>query len=151
MTTTSTPTHRTAAQIAASLGQAAAALRDHLGVDRQPLDSAASWQRATRAIDIAMAVDGITAAQIATAAGVRQLVVAQHITDPRRRAAALAAARHDADRYAEQVRDAMRQEALWRMHEAGGDRGAKARIAADLGITRPTLDTWITEHEGRQP
>jgi len=142
---TTDPTYRTAEQIAASLEAAVEAVRDYLGTDREVPAAYAASDRARRAVDIAISVDGVTPAQIAARVGVRQLVIAELVADPRHRAAALAAARHDADRYAGRVMAAMQAEARWRWETAGRAHGAKRRIADDLKISRQTLDTWLAD------
>jgi hypothetical protein len=147
MRTADTPTYRTAEQIEASLAAAVEAVRDYRGTDREVPASYAAGDRARRAVDIAICVDGITPALIAARVGVRQLVVAELVADPRHRAAALVAARHDAERYTGRVMAAMQAEARWRWETAGGGRGVKTHIAADLKITRGTLDAWLAGEE----
>jgi hypothetical protein len=145
-----TPTYRTAEQIADSLESAIEAVRDYLGTDREVPAAYAAGDRARRAVDIAITVDGITPAQIATRAGVRQLLVAGMVRDPQHRARALAAARHDAQRYLDEVVAEMRMEA-WRQWEAAdGQHGAKTRIAANLRVTRTTLDAWLAGSTGEE-
>ncbi|HEY9249247.1 MAG TPA: hypothetical protein VIO38_08955 [Rariglobus sp.] len=82
---------------------------------------------------------GITPAQIAAKAGVRQLLVAQFIDDLAARADALRAARHDAERYQEQVMDALRAEVLAAV--AGGT--SKAEASRLYGVGRPAIDAWL--------
>lgn len=137
MTTTS---YRSAAEIAEQLDRAAQAVRAYLG-------GTGEEREAAKQVWLAHQLDGTSPAHIAQRAGVRQLLVARLVDDDKLRAAALAAARHDAERYQAQVMDAIRVEALvrWRKANQDGDppRGTKTLICTQLGLTRPTLDGWI--------
>lgn len=86
----------------------------------------------------AVRIYGVTAAQIALAAGVRQLLVARLITDARERAQALAAARHDAQRYLDQVQETLRRDVVASVH--GGMPEAEA--ARVYGINRMSVRKW---------
>lgn len=86
----------------------------------------------------------ITSAQVALAAGVRQLMVARLIPDGPARVAALRDARHDADRYRSDVMEQIKVHAL--ADVARGD--SEREVAARYGIDRArTLRRWI----GAQP
>lgn len=114
--------------------------------ERMEHDVRAEVQRALRA--------GHTAAAIASRASLRQLLVARLVDDPQQRAAALVAARHDAQRYEREVAEALRQEARRRWVNVGGTlgdpdgasvpRGTKRALADELGVTRVTLDDWLS-------
>lgn len=71
------------------------------------------------------------------------LLVAGLIGDPDERARALARERHVAERYAARVREVMRERAVARAR--GGGDGVKSETARLFGITRPTLDKWLSE------
>lgn len=73
------------------------------------------------------------------------LAIAQLIDDPDARARALVVERHAAERYAAQVRHAIRTAAVGRA--MSGDRGVKAETAELFKISRVTLDKWIGEEE----
>lgn len=100
----------------------------------------AARRRVTDAVDDALA-SGVMVAQIALAAGLRQLLVTEFISSRPARMEALAYAAHDAERYLRQVRDAQRLEAV----RAFADDVPKTRIAERLGVTRPTVDNWLAQ------
>lgn len=104
-------------------------------------------ERARRAVTAAVTTYGASAAQIASAAGVRQLGIVELIDDDAATDEALVQARHDAERYLREVMDRIRSTALAR-HYAGEQ---KIRICERLGITRPALDAWIRESEMEAP
>lgn len=85
----------------------------------------------------------LTHRQIASLAGVPGLLVARLIDNDKARAEALRSERHAADRYATEVLDTIRQEALRRF--GAGER--KFAIAEALGVTRRTLDAWLATEE----
>lgn len=104
---------------------------------------------ATREVELALRacqVDGVSPAQVAGMAGVRQLLVARLVPGRRARAAALTTARHDAQRHLDEVVDAVRAEAVGRWHEAGGvdaPRGTKMAIADELDVSRTSFYDWL--------
>ena len=83
--------------------------------------------------------------QIASLAGCTGLQVINLITDWTAQATALRVERHAAERYIEQIREAAASHARQRVGAQGY--GAKAQIAREIGVTRPTVDAWIGKVE----
>lgn len=143
-----TTTYRSAEDIAEQLHTAAQAVK-RLFDSTTTTPAVEREQEARRQVWLARQLDHTTPAQIAAASGVPQLLVARLVDDPDAHAAALVAARHDAERYERQVIEDIRQSALarWRKATDSGQqpppRGTKAAICSALGISAPTLDEWI--------
>jgi hypothetical protein len=138
---------RTAEQLATTLADAAQAVRHYYGSDErdyheltvvgagtQPRPAArAAYDEVGRALRA-----GHSAAAVAVAAGVRQLLIVGLIGDANARAAALVAARHDAQRYQTQVMAALRDEVL----AAITDGMSEYRAERVYGVTRATIRDW---------
>lgn len=78
-------------------------------------------------------------AQLALATGLRQLLVARLMDNPALRADALASARRDAERYAQDVRDYIRLDTL-RAIEDGMSESEAARL---YRVDRMTIRAWL--------
>ena len=85
--------------------------------------------------------DGHTIPLIAARAQMRQLFLAQFVEDESDYMRALATARHDADRYRDQVIEAQRLAALKALAEGV----SKTDVAQMLGVSRVTLYGWIAK------
>ncbi len=78
------------------------------------------------------------------------LIIAQLVNDPDAQAEALVRERHAAERYAAEVRFAIRTAAV--AAALSGDRGAKLAAAARYKVSRVTLDRWLKEEaDGTAP
>lgn len=93
-----------------------------------------------RAVDEALK-DGHPLPLIAARAQIRQLWLAQFVTDEDAYLRALAAARHDAERYRDQVIETQRIAAL----RTVGQGRLKGVVADRLGVSRVTLNKWLAE------
>lgn len=127
------------------LDKAAEAVRELYAAEHEPTDHTNAEHDAVRAVTDAVTATRftITHRQIASLAGVSGLLVARLIDNAAARAEALRSERHAAERYVTEVRDAIRGEAVRRIE--AGDR--KLATAESLGITRPTLDAWLSSEE----
>ena len=85
--------------------------------------------------------DGHTVALIAARAQMRQLFLAQFVEDKSDYMRTLATARHDAERYRDQVIEAQRMAALKALAEGV----SKIDVSQMLGISRVTLNSWIAK------
>lgn len=132
----------TAEQIAAARDKAVAAVRDLYAGDQD------AERRAFDRVTDAVTIYSVTAAEIASLTGLRQLLVARLINaetsrGEAARAEALKMARHDADRYRDEVRQVV-HDAVVRSVEGGMP---ESRAAELYGVDRQTVRTWL----GKQP
>ena len=95
---------------------------------------------AQRAIKAALK-DGHTIALIAARTQMRQLFLAQFVEDKSDYMRTLATARHDAERYRDQVIEAQRMAALKALAEGV----SKIDVAQMIGVSRVTLNSWIAK------
>lgn len=109
--------------------------RDHIAADRDAITAVTDAVTAQRFV--------ITHRQIASLASVPGLLVARLINHDQTRMEALVVERAAAERYVEDVRGAIRLEAI-RAH-GRGDR--KTTIHRTLGISRVTLDDWLDKSQ----
>lgn len=108
-----------------------------------------AWWEAERAARKAVTeavVAGVSHRAIALQVGCAGLVVAQLVDDNDALAEALVVERAHAERYLDEVREAVRAYAIRRLGPDG--KGAqKTTLAAALQVSRPTLDKWVAAAE----
>jgi hypothetical protein len=140
----------TQAQRDTLLDRAVEAVRARLAVgpDTDPTDVQRCIEVASMAVTDAVTRGGWLHTQIAQLAGCTGLRVIDLITDWSAQAQALRVERHAAARYVDQVRDAARRHALQRIGAQG--RGAKSRIAEEIGVNRPVVDEWIKQAKAEE-
>lgn len=136
----------TAAEIEAARDKAVAALRDyyseHGDHPEVAWDASCARDRAARDAVTYAVTHGVTHRQIAQMAGVSGMAVVELIEDVDERCQAYRRERLAAEQYQRRVMDSMRTYARLLV---GRHKRRKTDAAEGLGISRPTLDDWLSD------
>lgn len=90
---------------------------------------------------------GIAMRQLAGDTRLSGLLIIRLIDDPQVRADAFAAELYHLERALGDVRRARAHDARDRYRQGQQEKGIKVRLAESYGVTRPTLDAWLTPDE----